>query len=297
MVKLLYFLRAAISGLRQSPFVHVIASLAIGVALFAVGLARFGASAATAALDSWGSGVEVTVYLADAPTPEEGRALATRIQREDGGEVTLVTPEAALARLRRDLGEAGDVLANLPKNPLPATIEVRPPVDRRSSAAIAALAGKWKGWPGVASVEYGRDWIERLEALGRAVRGAGALLLLVVLVAAVTVVSTTLQLAIHARREEIEIQKLVGATDAFVKAPFLLEGVLQGLLGAAFAFGGMWAAARWLGPHVSRAAAFAVEGVALPPFVSARGGAELCVAGMALGLVGSFVAVRRFLRV
>ena len=128
-------------------------------------------------------------------------------------------------------------------------------------------------------------------------RGAGALILLIVLLAAVTVVAATLQLAIYARREEIEIQKLVGATDTFVKAPFLLEGLLQGAVGAALACGGLWLFAHYLGPHLGRAVAFAIQGIGFPALVDSRSALELCGAGMALGLVGSLLAVRRFLRV
>lgn len=297
MTRLFYFLRAAFSGLRQSPFVHLVAALTIGVAMFAVGLARFGSQAADRVLDTWGSGVEVSVYLADGLPVDEAKALAARVQKEDGGDVRLVMPDEALGRLRKDLGEAGDVLENLPKNPLPASLEVRPAAAQRSAGAIAALAQKWKKLPGVASVEYGREWVERLEMLGRAVRGAGALLLLIVLIAAVTVVAATLQLAIYARREEIEIQKLVGATDYFVKAPFLLEGVLQGLLGAGLGVGGLYAIARYLGPQVGQAVAFAIEGLSFPALIDLHGAAALGGVGMLLGLAGSWLAVHRFLRV
>ncbi|HEY3449344.1 MAG TPA: ABC transporter permease [Myxococcales bacterium] len=297
MTRIFYFLRAAFSGLRQSPFVHLVAALTIGVAMFAVGLARFGSQAADRVLDTWGTGVEVSVYLVDGLPLEEAQALVAKLQKEDGGEVRLVLPDEALGRLRKDLGEAGDVLENLPKNPLPASIEIRPSPAQRSAGAISALAQKWKKLPGVSSVEYGREWVERLEMLGRAVRGAGALLLLIVLLAAVTVVAATLQLAIYARREEIEIQKLVGATDSFVKAPFLLEGVLQGLLGAGLGVAGLYAVARYLGPQVGRAVSFAIEGLSFPALVDPRSAAELGGMGMALGLLGSLLAVRRFLRV
>lgn len=297
MVKLLYFVRAALAGIRASPFVHFVAALTLAVALFSLGLARYGYQATRLALAAWGSQVEVTLYLTDATSPEEGRALAEQIWRADGASARFIPREEALARLRQELGEAGDVLTDLPKNPLPASVEARLPAGLRTSTAIAGLAARWAKLPGVESVEYGREWVERIEALGRAVRGAGVLLLLAVVVAAVVVVAAALQLAIASRREEIEIQKLVGATDAFVKAPFLLEGVFQGLLGAALACGGLLVLARSLGPHLSRAAAFVAQGLSFPPLLDWRSGLELLGAGAALGLAGSLLAVRRFLRV
>jgi cell division transport system permease protein len=119
----------------------------------------------------------------------------------------------------------------------------------------------------------------------------------VVLLATVVIVSATLQLAIYARREEIEIQKLVGATDRFVKVPFLIEGFLQGLLGAVVALAGLLAFERLVGPGLASLFSFLVGpggGVLLLEPVMVL---ELLVAGCALGLGGSFIAVGRFLRV
>ena len=296
MVKLLYFLRAAFAGLRMSPFVHFVASLAIGVALFSAGLSSHGVRLVNSVLDSWGAEAEITFYLKGEVTPEAAETLVARVGQEEGGQARLVTPEAALERLRAEFGEAGGVLANLPKNPLPWSIELNPPAGHRSASAIAVLAARWVQAPEVESVEYGREWLERLESLATAARGAGALVLLIVLAAAVVVVAATLQLAIYARREEIEIQKLVGATDAFVKAPFLFEGIFQGLFGASLAAGGLHAFSHYMGPRLSDALSFLSGGLVFPRLIDLHGWLELCVVGACLGLVGSLVAVRRFLR-
>jgi cell division transport system permease protein len=297
LVRLLYFTRAALASVRASPFVHGVAALTVAAALFASALARFAVGAGSRALDAWGHDLELTLYLEGDVSPEAAQALAGRLMAEEGSSAEVVTPEQALARLRSELGDSGAVLSNLPKNPLPASIEARPPAGRRSAAQIAELAARAAALPGVASVEYGRDWIERLELLGKAARGAGALAVAVALLCAVVVVAAALQLAIYARREEIEIQKLVGASDAFVKAPFLIEGVLQGLFGACLAAAGLFASARHLGPSLSRALAFALSGLALPPLADGRAFLELLGAGAALGFAGSLLAVRRFLRV
>jgi cell division transport system permease protein len=119
----------------------------------------------------------------------------------------------------------------------------------------------------------------------------------VVLFATIIIVSATLQLAIYARREEIEIQKLVGATDRFVKAPFLIEGLLQGVLGAVVAVAGLWAFGRLVGPTLTSLFSFLLGPGSSEPLVRAGLVLELVVAGSVLGLVGSFIAVGRFLRV
>lgn len=294
MVKLLYALRSALSGLRKSPFVHAVAVLTIAVALFAVGLAQVGLRALGGLLDSWGAEVEVTLYLDEETSDAQAIALAERLSAQDGAQVRYVGPREALARLQRELGEAGQVLSDLPRSPLPPSLEVRPA--RTTRAQLGALAARWAKLPGVESVEYGREWVERLERLGQAGRVAGLVVLLVVLGSAVVVIGATVQLAIYARRDEIEIQKLVGATDAFAKTPFLIEGLVQGLLGGLLAVGGLLALLHYLVPRLADALGFLPAGGG----AAALGGAtvaSLLGAAVALGLAGSLLAVRRFLRV
>src|SRR6267143_3548777 len=110
---------------------------------------------------------------------------------------------------------------------------------------------------GVRDVEYGREWLDKLEALGRWLRAFGAGALLAVIGAALLVVANTIRLAVYARRDEIEIMKLVGATDRYVRAPFLMEGALQGLLGAGIAVGAVFAAQQWLLPRATQAFVYA----------------------------------------
>jgi cell division transport system permease protein len=154
-----------------------------------------------------------------------------------------------------------------------------------------------RGLPGVTGVDYGREAVERLTAIARALRFGGLVAFAVVLFATIIIVSATLQLAIYARREEIEIQKLVGATDRFVKAPFLIEGLFQGLLGAAVALMGLWAFGRLVGPTLTALFTFLLGPTASEPLVRPGLALELVVAGSLLGLVGSFIAVGRFSRV
>ena len=297
MTKLFYFFRAALSGVRQSPFVHAVAAVTIAVALFAGGFARFGLVAAARLLASWGSEVEVTLYLKEGTTEQQGKALAATLREETGGEVRYVPAAEALARLRADLGEPGRVLEHLPKNPLLATLEIRPNSAQRSAGSVAALTEAWAKLPNVELVDYGKEWVDNLESLSAAARTAGLLIFAVVLIAAVIVISATLQLGIYARREEIEIQKLVGATNSFVKAPFLIEGMLQGIAGALLASLWLLGFERYFGPRLAEALTFAsatVQGLSL---IDLHAMLELGAVGMFLGLTGSLLAVGRFLRV
>lgn len=297
LAKAAYFWRSAAVGLKHSPFVHFIAVTTIAIALFSAGLARGGARLLDNLVASLGGEVEVTVYLAPELGEDEVHGVRTQVEALSGGQVTMVPPEAALSRLRTELGDLGDALAELPENPLPASLELRVPPEKRTPGALQALAKELRAQPGVSGVDYGEAAVERLSAIARALRFGTLVAFVVVLGATIIIVAATLQLAIYARRGEIEIQKLVGATDRFVKAPFLLEGLLQGLLGAGVALLGLWAFGRVVGPTLGSLFAFLLGPGVAAPWVEPRLALELLGAGCGLGLGGSFVAVGRFLRV
>ena len=274
LAKTRYFLRSAAGGLRHAPFVHFIAVLTIAIALFSAGLAHAVAERVQGLLASLGGEVQLTVYLDPA-----------------------LPPDAALSRLRKELGDLGDTLAQLEQNPLPPSLELQVPAQARTPGALRALATELRALPGVSGVDYGEEAVERLSAIARALSYGGWVAFAIIGLATVIIVAATLQLAIYARRSEIEIQKLVGATDRFVKAPFLLEGLLQGVLGALLALGALALIAHLVAPVLGEIFAFQHGAKAAAPGLDLRLSLGLLGAGCALGLGGSFIAVGRFLRV
>ena len=295
--KLWHFIRTAFSGLRQTPFVHGVAVLTLAVALFAGALARAAQATVDGVLGNLGTDVEVTLYLAESATPAEVESVRAQAEHDSGGVAKLVSPDEALTRLRRELGSDGDVLDGLPENPLPRTIELQPAPGPPQAQKLRELSARWSHLPQVTGVDYGREWIDRLASLRHALTLGAAVALMLVLIAAIVVVAATLQLGMYARRDEIEIQKLVGATDAFVRTPYVLEGLLQGLFGAALAVGGLYLCRALLGPVVAQS----FEGIGqLPANVSLTAPrllGEVLGTGVTLGVLGSAIAVGRFLRV
>lgn len=292
-----YFLRSALEGIRQSPFVHFVAVTTIAIALFSTGLARTASRTVESVIARLGGEVELTVYLQDTAEPARAEELAALLSSRTGGSALVVTSDAALSRLVTELGELGQALVGVDSSPLPLSVELRVPRDRREPADLRRLARELSRLPDVQSVEYGREAVERLSALARVLRYGGAVGFAIVLFATVVIVAATLQLAIYARREEIEIQKLVGASDRFVKAPFLLEGFFQGLLGALVAAGALFAFAHVLGPRLEAVSRFLLGPSTQLPLLGWGTAVELCLGGIGLGLAGSFLAVGRFLRV
>ncbi len=295
--KAAYFWRSATHGLRHAPFVHSVAVVTIAIALFAAGLARSGLGVIEQALAQLGGEIQVTLYLQEGTSEAAAGALAARIGPQAGGVARVVPPAQALARLAQELGDLGQVLAELPKNPLPLSLELTLPPHARSQEDLRALATEVRKEPSVTGVDYGEEAVSRLSAIARALRFGGAIAFAIAALATIIIVSATLQLAIYARREEIEIQKLVGATDRFVKIPFLIEGLLQGLLGAGAALAGLWVFSAFVGGPLEEVFAFLLGAGGAPRLLTLPLALELTGTGALLGLFGSFVAVGRFLRV
>ncbi|MGQ0508775.1 MAG: cell division protein FtsX [Myxococcaceae bacterium] len=295
LAKSAYFWRSARHGLQASPFVHFIAVITLAIALFTAGLLRGGLSVVDAALQQLGGEIEVTAYLDDSVTPGQATALAGKWSSQ--AQVRVVAPDEALSRLAWELGDLGAVFAQLPKNPLPRSLELRLPPQARSREGLRAMATALRAEPGVTAVDYGEEAVDRLTAIARALKYGGLVAFLIAAIATTIIVSATLQLAIYSRREEIEIQKLVGATDRFVKIPFLIEGLFQGVIGALLALGVLAACSAFLGGPLSAAFAFLLGPGGAPPLITGTLVAELMGAGCLLGLFGSFVAVGRFLRI
>lgn len=297
--KLTYFFRTATGSMVRSPFVHVIAISALTLALLGYGATRIVALQLRALMSTLGGDVELTVYLGPLASAEKVAELEAALIQRTRGSVRRVSADEALRRLAADLGDEGKTLLELKDNPLPSSLEVKVPPSWGDEAELAALAEKTKHLDFVSGVDFGEEAARRLGLITRALSLAAAVAFALVFLTAIIVVSATLQLAIFARRDEIEIQKLVGGTDWFVRTPFLIEGVLQGLLSGVLALGLLRAAAETLERHHGAMAAFVLS--AQPSGRTAvdwwRLGGEQVGLGLLLGLLGSAVAVRRFLRV
>jgi len=289
--------RSAAQGVRHGPFVHAVAVLTLAIALFTLGLARSVDGLVQAMLDTLGGSVTVTIYLEDQTPDADAQVLLKTLEEQVGGTAVLVPPRTSLERLARELPELSGLLDAFEDSPLPASIEHTMPESHRDPEVLRRLSDVLAQVPAVADVDWGEESVTRLSAIARGMRLGGLVTFLIVLVATVTVVAATLQLAIYARREEIEIQKLVGATDRFVRVPFVIEGLMQGLLGGALALGALLLLAHLAAPRILGLVDFLLATETRLQLVSPRLGLELLGGGALLGLCGSMLAVRRFLRV
>jgi cell division transport system permease protein len=288
-----YFTHTSLRGLRSSPVTGAVSATTIGITLVLVGAFALLLQNMEGLLDRFGDDLRVTAYLDDALDEAGRRDLADRVVTVEGVlEVEVVSKEEALERFRAGVGKTTGLLAALDQNPLPASLEITLAETRRTPEGMRVVVEALDGLPGVADLAYGQEWVEgyaRFVGLVQSVAvGAGFVLGLATLL----IVANTIRLAVYARRDELEILALVGASRPFIAMPFLVEGVLQGAAGGVLALGVLYALFRFALPGLE-AGLELLLGFAAPTFFSVSATAALVGAGAGLGLLGSAAAVLR----
>jgi cell division transport system permease protein len=288
-----YFLNEAAESLLRSWRSAVLAILTIAAGLFVLGFFLMVNSNLQRVVGRWSEAAEMSIYLDDDATREQVQALEALIEQSGiSDQRQYLSKTDALARFREDFPDLAGATERLERNPLPASLEVRlGPRARGAASAVDDLAARLGSEPGVADVRYDRRWLSRLGSAVRFVRTIGLVIVALLAVAAALTVANVVRLAAYARRDEIEIMQLVGAPFAFIRGPFVAEGILQGGAGALVAIVALWAiflAGRaWYG-HL------ALEGLGLTTLTFLPVGVlfALLGGGMLLGCVGGFIVAR-----
>ena len=287
-----YCLDEARASLWRQRVSVVLSVLTIAAALFVLGGFLLITVNLDRAMSRWSAAAEFSVYLSDDISPEQRVALNALLGSHPAvASREYVSKADAALRFRRDFPDLAAGLADMPQNPLPASIEVRLNPARADGATLEAFAKQLMQTAGVADVRFDRRWLERLGQLASIVRWAGWILGAVLLVASVLTVATVVRLALHARRDEVDIMQLMGAPIGLLRGPLVVEGVLQGGAGALVALVALYA-----GYVLVRGRILAVLGPALDPaavgFLPAGLSALLVLVGMAVGCAGGYLAAR-----
>jgi cell division transport system permease protein len=288
---LAYFFQEAFTSLWRSLLMNALSVGTIAVSLFVLGAFLVVAGSLNEVVQRWTQKVQVIFYLEDGVETRVRESLQNRLQEDPAVEaVDRVSRQQALERfhsLFRDLRSLPD---DLGENPFPASLEVVLKSGHRSPAEVERLVHAFEKAPGVQEVQYDLLWIERLATGARLVRGVGAFLGGVLVLAGVFTISNVIRLTVYAREDELDIMRLVGATQAYVKGPFVTEGMIQGGLGGLLSVGLLWLAVRWLTQGLAAGSDLLGRApIGLPPGLPAM----LVLGGMVVGVVGSLVSLRR----
>jgi cell division transport system permease protein len=282
--------REALLSFRRAPLLSILSVTAIAFSLFTLGLFGLVAINLRQALRGLEERVEIVAYILRG-TSSEAIAMASQdiSAFPEVQDVNYVSEEVALQRARNELVEFRDAYRDLQVNPLPASLEVRLKEGYRDAATVERVAQRLKGFGFIDDVRFGREWVQKLDHLRNLTGLVGLLIGLAFAAVAVVIIGVTIRLTILQRAREISIMRLVGATNWFIRGPFLLEGALKGLLGGLLSlilcYGGYLLFRDRSGGTLAGLIFFRPEHMVI-----------IIVFGVLLGLGGSLVSVGRHLR-
>jgi len=279
-------LRESMLTFKRAPLLSALSVTTIAFSLFVLGLFGLVVINLQDALQSVEERVEVVAYLLPgAPIEATAQALKDIEAFPEVQSANYVSEDDALARARAELVELRDVMQELERNPLPASIEVKLKPGYRDADHVSAVAERLRGFGFVDDVRFGRDWVEKLDRLRGLAAAVGLVVGAAFAIVAIIIIGTTIRMAVLQRSREIAIMRLVGATDGFIRRPFLLQGAIKGLLGGLVAIGLSFVAYLVINRYLLQSAFFTSEQAA-----------AIVAFGALIGLLGSASSVGRHLR-
>jgi cell division transport system permease protein len=275
--------REALTATRRAPLLSALGIVTIAFSLFAFGLFGLVAINIRQALDQVEERVEIRAFLGDSTDVESVAAAMKDISGfPEVLRVEYVSEEKALERARKEMGEFADVFES---GVLPASIEVHLRPGMRDPASVKAVADRMKTYHFIDDVRYGEEWVEKLYRLRTISTVAGIALGVAFAAVAIIIIGATIRMTVLARAKEISIMRLVGATDMFIRLPFLIDGLVKGVLGGLLALVFVWVANRVVNEYFIQTIFFDRQLI----FLGVVGGAVM-------GVLGSLFSVGRHLR-
>jgi cell division transport system permease protein len=275
--------REALTASRRAPLLSALGIVTIAFSLFAFGLFGLVAINIRKALDQVEERVEVRAFVSDSTDIESVAAAMKDIgDFPEVARVDYVSQEKALERARKEMGEFADVFE---AGVLPASIEVHLRPGMRSPAMVKSVADRMKTYQFIDDVRYGEEWVDKLYRMRTIATVAGIALGVAFAAVAVIIIGATIRMTVLARAKEISIMRLVGATDMFIRLPFLIDGLVKGVLGGLLALVFVWVANRVVNEYFIETIFFDRQMI----FFGVLGGAMM-------GVLGSLVSVGRHLR-
>jgi cell division transport system permease protein len=291
-LKVDYFARETVTNLRRNVFMTTAAIVVVAVSLALVGGALLLKQGVDKATIQWKGGVEGSIFMKADAAPEEIDAVDRELRAmPEVKKVRFVTKQGAYDEFRKMFSNSPDMLETLNVDQMPPSFRVVP----RQAQQIDVIGNRFKDRPGVRDVVYAKDTVKALLSVTRYAQLLIWAVAIVLLGAAALLILNTIRMAIYARRREVAVMKLVGATNWFIRVPFMFEGLVQGLIGALGAFGVVFLVRNFAQHAVRHVELFHEFAVSTNEVVGT--GIFLVIVGMLVGAVGSAIAVSRFLDV
>lgn len=294
MQKIKMFILDALKSLKRNKTITLASIVTVSATLFIFGVFLLVAQTINMGVESVESKVEIKAYLADGITTTEQSNVETIINAVEGvKEVYYETKEEAFENFKERLGEDNSILTGFSedRNPLPNSFVISLEEPEAAMRVEDALTGV----RGVEDVGNERETVEKIIGLARLIRSMGVVIFIILVLVSLFLISNTIKLTVYSRRREIGIMKFVGATDWFIRWPFIIEGMIMGLVGGIIAFGVVYSAYRVIYADVIQSMFYAE--LVTPQYVLQNFSWQFGVTGLVIGALGSFIALKRFLDV
>ncbi len=285
--QLRYLIDESGTMIRRRQAANIISVVIMGLSLLILVVFLLVTLNVQAVIDEASEEMRIYVYLEDGTSEAVSRGINMQLLRIEGvEEVVFVSRDEALTSFRRALGDNKDMLDALESNPLPDAYRVKIKPEYIRSEYLEGMRAEAEKWTGVEEVRYGERWLERGERLVKGFYFTDLAIGIIIFLSVIFVIANTVRLTVLSRRKTIEVAKLVGATNAYIRTPFLIEGALQGVVASFLAVGLL-------------AVIYSFAKRYLPGILFLRGDAifAFVVLCAVLGALGSYSAMRRFLKV
>jgi len=299
----LYLIGEAATSFRRNWVMSLGAIITIFLSLLLVGTSVYFGAIVNSLVKDVESQVSVQVFILDDAPSQDIEVLQRQLQNNPlVKSVNFTTKEEAYEIFKKTMEQSPEVIDSIEGNPLPASLDVElsNPQDVelvveeiKSSDAFLRIADRPDD-PSK-SLKYGQETVKKLFAVTNVLRYVGMAFVVMLALVSLIFINNTIRLAIYARRAEISIMRLVGASNWFIRAPFILEGVFQALIGALLAMAALFAFHLWALPSIKQAVAFMT--ISVPSYIMVQMSLMLIIGGIVIGILGSWIAMRKYLKV
>jgi cell division transport system permease protein len=291
---MMIYCKRAIKDILEHRFLSIVTIVTISISILIASAFTLFFVNANAIVNSWKKGIRIMVYL----KPNTPEIKVTEIKRnilEMKGvkNVRFISNKEALQRLKNQMKRQSSLLDNLKENPLPDAFEIQLVESFQNQEKIEKLAGRLESLQPVDEVEYGQVWLGRFTNILNLFRLTGFAMGSLFLLATVLIVANTIRLVFYSRQKEVEIMRLVGATDGFIKAPFYIEGLIQGALGGIVGLGALFILFMLISSNMGQgltSSFFTIRFLSWDTFLG------IWICSMFVGWIGCFVSLKQFLK-
>lgn len=290
---IIYFKRA-IKDILDHRFLSVVTIATISISILIASAFMLFFMNASGIVNSWQEGIRIMVYLKPNTPETEVLDAKLKIQEMNGVQnVQFISNKEALERLKDQMKRQSSLLDNLKENPLPDAFEVRLTESFQNQNKVEMLAAQLESVSIVDEVEYGQVWLGRFTNILNLLRLTGYAMSVLFFLATVLIVANTIRLVLYSRREEVEIMRLVGASDGFIRAPFYMEGLIQGALGGIIGLAALFVLFMVISSNVEQGV---TSGMFTIRFLSWQTFVGILVCSMFVGWTGCFISLKQFLK-